>query len=130
MPAMRRPRVPGHSGQEGGGSIVLLRPDTEKLCHNYRKLFSCLTALYSLTLIVVTIGVSGGGKPCHDDYDVIPILAQKGGNVAENDKKGGNEGCLWLQVGGDGLVECDGSISPIRFLFGSCVLGLGWAGLG
>ena len=81
----------------------------------------------------MTIGVSGGGKPCHDDYDVIPILAQKGGNVAENDKKGGKEGRLWLQVGGDGLVECDGSISPIRFLFGSCVLGwagLGWAGLG
>ena len=33
-------------------------------------------------------------------------------------------------VAGDGLEECDGSISPIRFLFGSCVLGLGWAGLG
>ena len=32
-------------------------------------------------------------------------------------------------VAGDGLEECDGSISPIRFLFGSCVLGLGWAGL-
>ena len=35
-----------------------------------------------------------------------------------------------MQVAGDGLVECDGSISPIRFLFGSCVQGLGWAGLG
>ena len=36
------------------------------------------------------------------------------------------------EVAGDGLEECDGSISPIRFLFGSCVLGLGWgwAGLG
>ena len=36
------------------------------------------------------------------------------------------------EVAGDGLEEGDGSISPIRFLFGSCVLGLGlgWAGLG
>ena len=35
------------------------------------------------------------------------------------------------EVAGDGLEEGDGSISPIRFLFGSCVLGLGlgWAGL-
>ena len=49
-----------HRRQEVGGQLYYCG-HAEKLCHNYRKLFSCLTALYSLTLIVVTIGVTGGG---------------------------------------------------------------------
>ena len=108
---------------------MLLRPDTaEKLCHNYRKLFSCLTALYSLTLIVVTIGVTGGGN--HDDYDVISIPPQKEGSVAENDEKGVQEGRLCCEV----MLQVMGwrsVMAPSRQL-GFCLAAVcwGWAGLG